>query len=184
MPAQPSLILFIALSLDGRIADGRGSVDWLEGFEDSLADFPDFFASIGSLLMGRATLDFIRSHPWPYEDRPLYALSRSDLAPPPPQWPPIPITTVRGSPGEVLSTIRADMHARGDTRDIWLVGGAGAAGPFLAEGLVDAMRLTVIPVTLGGGPRLWPDGVSGRFTLRGVRHFPSGAAELRYTASR
>lgn len=40
-------------------------------------------------------------------------------------------------------------------RDVWIGGGADAAGQYLAAGLVDALELHVVPVLLGGGSRLF-----------------------------
>ena len=40
-------------------------------------------------------------------------------------------------------------------KDVALAGGAGVAGQYLAAGLVDEMLLSVVPVLLGGGERLF-----------------------------
>jgi len=51
---------------------------------------------------------------------------------------------------------RARQAARG--KDVALAGGASAARQYLAAGLVDEMELSLVPVLLGSGERLW-DGV-------------------------
>lgn len=48
---------------------------------------------------------------------------------------------------------RARTAAAG--KDIWIGGGAEAAGQYLAAGLVDEMELHVVPLLLGGGSRLF-----------------------------
>lgn len=51
--------LYIALSLDGYIADCNGSVDWIKGHDESVepADtFTPFFASVDTVIMGKRTL--------------------------------------------------------------------------------------------------------------------------------
>lgn len=54
--------LFIAMSLDGYIADSKGKVDWLEG-QDENVESPDiygeFIKDIDTVIMGRNTYDQI-----------------------------------------------------------------------------------------------------------------------------
>ena len=45
-------------------------------------------------------------------------------------------------------------------QDIWLAGGASVANQYLAAGLVDELDLSIAPVLLGGGERLF-EGVGG-----------------------
>jgi dihydrofolate reductase len=60
------------------------------------------------------------------------------------------------------------------------IGGANLAGQALAAGLVDELRLLVVPVVLGGGKPWHPKGVSLPIRLVESRHFASGVAYLRY----
>ena len=43
-----------------------------------------------------------------------------------------------------------------------------------------ALRPDVVPVLLGGGPRLLPDGVSGAWNLASSTRMPYGALGLHY----
>lgn len=56
------VILYIAVSVDGYIADRNGSVDWIKG-QDKTVDpedtFTPFFDSIGTVIMGKRTYDQI-----------------------------------------------------------------------------------------------------------------------------
>ncbi|HEY1001826.1 MAG TPA: dihydrofolate reductase family protein [Streptosporangiaceae bacterium] len=50
----------------------------------------------------------------------------------------------------------------------------------MAAGLVDDLRLAVVPVLLGGGRRLLPDGVSGAWDLASSTTLPDGTLDLHY----
>jgi dihydrofolate reductase len=60
------------------------------------------------------------------------------------------------------------------------VGGADLAGQAIKAGLVDEVRLFLVPVVVGGGKRALPDGVCSDLELLDTRRFASGAVYLRY----
>jgi dihydrofolate reductase len=51
----------------------------------------------------------------------------------------------------------------------------------LQHGLVDELHLLLYPLTVGGGKRLFPDGIPARFTLAETRSYPTGVVGLLYT---
>ena len=56
---------------------------------------------------------------------------------------------------------------------------------FLELGLVDEIRLTMVPILLGDGLRLFGDPVSEqRWNLKNVAAYRNGFVELHYTAAR
>ena len=50
----------------------------------------------------------------------------------------------------------------------------------LADGLVDELHLFVFPLALGAGPRLFSDGVEGKFSLVETDSYENGALHLVY----
>jgi dihydrofolate reductase len=69
-------------------------------------------------------------------------------------------------------------------RNIWLVGGAMLCQHFLELGLVDEIRLTIAPVLLGEGLRLFGDSLTEeRWNLKDVVAYKNGFVELTYSAS-
>lgn len=56
------VILYVAVSLDGYIADAQKSVHWIKGQDDSaemLDTYTPFFASVDTVIMGKRTYDQI-----------------------------------------------------------------------------------------------------------------------------
>lgn len=170
--AVPRLSVFIACSLDGYIADAGGSLDWLDAAAASDEDYgyEAFIADVDALAMGRATYDFIAHlDPLPFGDRPLYVFT---TRPPQPRdgitfWSPTPDDAVRA-------------WAEAGHRRIYVDGGH-LISRFLSAGLIDDMCITVVPQLLGGGHRLFHDGIPpSAWRLTGVQHWPSGMANLTY----
>ena len=62
---------------------------------------------------------------------------------------------------------QAKDAARG--RDIWLAGGAGAVNQYLAAGLVDEIDISIAPVIVGAGARLFDGLKPGTLKLRQIR---------------
>ena len=60
------------------------------------------------------------------------------------------------------------------------VGGAELAGQALAAGLVDLLRVYMVPVVVGGGTRLLPDGLQLELELVDQHRFTDGTVHLLY----
>jgi len=84
-------------------------------------------------------------------------------------------TRVFRDAGEAAKTLKAELG-----RDILVLNSAKLIQSMLAAGLVDDLRLVVVPVLLGGGLRLLPDGVSGGWDLASSTMLPDGALGVHY----
>ena len=79
------VILYIAVSLDGFIADRQGGVDWLErasnGEEDS--GYDEFIQKVDTVLMGYKTYHQVTTQlspdQWPYQGLTTYVLTHRHL---------------------------------------------------------------------------------------------------------
>ncbi|MEP0986910.1 dihydrofolate reductase family protein [Ekhidna sp.] len=145
--------VYIATSLDGRIADKNDGIAWLDAIpipEGEDMGYYAFTKNIDALVMGRNTFQTVLGFDveWPYK-KPVFVLSHSMKE--------IPKShegkafLVNGTLTEVLKHI----HAQGHTR-LYIDGGATIQS-FLKEDLIDEMIITTFPIVLGGGPTLFAD---------------------------
>lgn len=170
--------VFIATSLDGFIARSDGAIDWLERVPDDGDDhgYAAFLARMDGLVMGRATFETVLGFegPWPYV-KPVVVMSRSLKQQDVPQHLTGAVRVHSGSPREVLS----DLGAEGWTKAY--VDGGLLIQSFLADGLIEDLVVTRVPVLLGRGRPLFGD-VSGDVVLEHVstQSFRSGLVQSHY----
>jgi dihydrofolate reductase len=95
-----------------------------------------------------------------------------------PAW--SPTTVIRGDVARELGAIK-----EGPGADMLVAGSGQLVRQLLADGLVDELRLMVFPVVLGGGKRLFADGVpTTSLQLTEAKPVgPAGVIVLTYTAS-
>jgi dihydrofolate reductase len=171
MTERPRISVYIAHSVDGYIADAEGSLDWLftrAGTEDY--GYAEFMAGIDGLAMGRGTWDFIADEPdLPFEGRPVYVFTTRDAVPRDG------VTFWSRTADEAV----AEWQAAGLTH-VYVDGGR-LISEFLEAGYVDDLTLTVVPVLLGSGSRLF-QAIPVLTSLRFVSAMPydSGLVMLRY----
>jgi dihydrofolate reductase/CYTH domain-containing protein len=175
--AMPEITLYIAASLDGYIADRDGGIRWLPAVEPGTADdfgYTEFYTRVAGLVMGRATYEQVLGlGAWPYEGKPVYVLSRN------PPAGPLPAGVEFAADADALAE-----RMRICQGTIWLVGGGSAIAAFRERGLIDEYDVTVVPVLLGGGIRLFEPVVGATaepLYLREAGPAPQGCMRLRYT---
>lgn len=179
------VIFYTATTLDGYLADASDSLDWLfavPGGEGGDADFHAFLDGIGVLVQGSATYEWVLGHEdlldhperWPtfYGPRPTWVFTSRTLRG-------VPGADIRFASGPVSDAWPQIRDAAGDL-DVWVVGGGDLAGQFADAGLLDEIRVSVAPATLGEGKPLLPRRLGpDRLTLTGVRR-AGQFAELTY----
>ncbi|GGI78530.1 dihydrofolate reductase family protein [Legionella impletisoli] len=141
------IILYIATSQDGFIADKTGDVDWLPPPKDDhdleIVGYKKLMQRIDIILMGRRGFkQIIGFGNWGWTDKQTYVFSKQDLEAPIPC-----ITITKDSPNQFIQKIRENNN----NKDIWLLGSANLAKSFAEVGLIDEIILTIIPQTLGEG---------------------------------
>ena len=143
--------VYIAVSLDGFIADKDGGIDFLSSTPNPDNDdfgFAKFMESVDGLIMGRKTFETVCGFggEWGYSKR-VFVLSNTMAAVPPGYDDKAEIVT-----GEMGSILRS-LSERGYI-NMYIDGGITVQS-FLREGLIDEIIITTIPVILGGGSPLF-----------------------------
>ncbi len=156
--------LYVATSIDGFIADERGSVDWLAAYPGEPVLFERFTRDIGTIVSGRTTYDQGRDIGWPAGKSTIVVTSRP--------LPPAPDVTAYDGP---LDSLVARLRAQHD--DIWVIGGGKLMAAFLDAGAVDRLAIFVVPIALGRGTPLFA-GLERRHPLRFVSAGPHGESGI------
>jgi len=170
---MPRITAFIHLTLDGVMQaparpdedcrDGFGHGGWAAGYADAdqMKVVGQSMANTGALLLGRRTYeDFYKV--WPNRtDNPFtpilnntlkYVASHDGDMPLP--W--MNSKLLAGNAEETVAELR-----RATGKDIVILGSGMLVQSLLRQGLVDQLMLTIHPIVLGKGRRLFPDGGAG-----------------------
>jgi dihydrofolate reductase len=178
-----------ATTIDGYLADSSDSLDWLfavPGAAEAESAFPAFLEGIGVLVMGSTTYQWVYDHEnlaehpdrWKasYGDRAVFVLTTREL-------PVVGEGSVRLRAGSVHD-LWPEIVAAAGAKDVWIVGGGDVVGQFADADLLDEVRVSIAPVTLGSGKPLLPRRLeSDRLTLESVAQ-TGQFAELVYSIRR
>jgi dihydrofolate reductase len=176
------LTLHVVSSLDGFIARKDNSVSWLDGYRRvyepgvsiSEEEAAEFVKRIDCYVLGSRTYEHALELGWPYGDTPTVVVTGRKLS--------RTKKTVEFVSGDLKTLLNEKLAPR--YRNIWLVGGAMLSQRFLELGLVDEIRLTIAPILLGDGVRLFGGSLAEqRWDLKNVVAYKNGFVELSYSAS-
>jgi dihydrofolate reductase len=176
-----TVTLHMVSSLDGFIAKPDNSVAWMDtgsvyeaGVSISAEEIASFLKGIDCYVMGSRTYEHALELGWPYGDTPVVVVSSRE-------WPAA-RKSVEFYSGDLETLVDVKLAPR--YGNIWLVGGARLCQRFLELGLVDEIRLTIAPVLLGEGLRLFGIMTETRWNLKNVVAYKNGFVELTYSARR
>ena len=176
------LIYSAIASLDGYVADERGTWDWSMPDEEVHAFVNDLMRPVGTHLYGRRMYEVLVAWEtiddpapvmrdfaqlWRAADKVVYSRTLESVA----------SARTRIEREFDPDAVRA-LKAAAD-RDI-LIGGPELAAVALRAGLVDEIHLLLSPVVVGGGKPMLPDGLRVDLDLQAERRFGNGVVHLHY----
>jgi dihydrofolate reductase len=171
--------LHVVSSLDGFIARKDNSVSWLEvngsvyeaGISISEEEAATFVKAIDCYVLGSRTYEHALELGWPYGDTPTVVVTSRE-------WPPA-RESVEFYSGDLKTLVDVKLAPR--FQNIWLVGGAMLCQRFLELDLVDKIRLTIAPVLLGDGLRLFGGSLTEkRWDLKNMVAYKNGFVALEH----
>ncbi len=174
------LSLFIATSLDGYIAGPGDDLSFLKRVEKEGEDYgyARFTDTIDTLIIGRKTYDYVvreigASH-YDNGEREVYVITRTGR--------PVAGKTIfhTGSPADLVRQLKSESG-----KGIYCDGGAEVIHELLQYDLVDELTVSVIPVLLGSGTRLFKDGRPEQgLELMNAKSYDTGLIQIHYRRKR
>lgn len=142
------LILYIAASLDGKIARKNGAVDWLPDPSGEDYGYQELYDSIDTTLMGYKTYQTCLGFgEWHFKDKTNWVFSRNQSSPC--------ISEARLVSEDPVKFVRELKKESG--KAIWLVGGGQLITLLHDAGLIDEYIIAFVPLILGEGIALFPE---------------------------
>lgn len=162
------------MSLDGYIATKDNSLQFLSLVEKEGEDYGynEFVKSVDTIIIGRKTYEKVieMGFEYPHTDKDLYIMSR----------------TSKPSFGKFiyytgnLSTLVHQLKKK-TSKNIYCDGGAEIANELMKNNLIDEYIISVIPILLGEGIKLFNDGrMEQKLELISTKQFEKGLVQLHY----
>lgn len=164
------------MSLDGYIAKPNDDLSFLNLVERQGEDYgyADFISEIDTVIVGRKTYDYVLKEIGPshYDNgnRDVYVITRTER-------PQIGRTIFYN--GDIPGLIKRLKNESG--KNIYCDGGAELINELMMHSLIDGFVISVIPILLGVGTRLFQDGIpEQRLEFISAQTFETGLAQLIY----
>ena len=168
--------LFIATSLDGYIAKPDDDLSFLRLMEKEGEDYgyEEFTNTIDTVIVGRRTYDYVLEEIGPSHynngQRDVYVITRTER----PQ-----VGKTIFYTGDITELVKRLKSEKG--KNIYCDGGAEIINELLKHDLIDEFIISVIPVLLGDGIKLFKDGrPEQRLEFITAKTFETGLIQLYY----
>lgn len=170
--------IHLVSSVDGFIATKDNSINWFEtrdfyeaGVEEVTPEaIAQFLSSIDCYIIGARTYELTLQIGWPYGDTRTVVLTHQNFK------------SERSNVESYRGDLKTLLNERlSNCKNIWVAGGARVARDFIEQGLADDLRLSILPIMLGDGLRLFDQMGSERLMhLKKSTAYQSGLVELWY----
>lgn len=150
------VILFIAETLDGYIAEENGNIDYLidndfTSGEDNDREYEKLVKHVDSVVMGRKTYDQVANKlspdSYPYDDFDNYIMTRQPIDD---------VGNLHCVDGDIVDLVNG-LKKRSSSKDIWIIGGSSIIAPLVNSDLIDVYQIGIVPIILGKGIPLFSD---------------------------
>lgn len=146
------IILYIATSLDGYIAEEDGAIDFLTAESSpEVGEFDSYtqlLERIDTVVLGRTTYDQLVNElmpdQYPYEEQKSYIITHHPIE----GTDQLIFTDER--PEQLIQRLKSE-----EGKDIWIIGGGQIIAPLIANNLIDEYVITTVPIILGKGISLF-----------------------------
>lgn len=168
------LILYISCSLDGFIAKPEDDLSFLSLVQKEGEDYgySDFIKTVDTVIVGRRTYDWVvgQGYEFPHLDKESYIITRKEL---PAQG------NLRFYNGDIKTLVNNLKIKNG--KNIFCDGGAEVVNELLKHNLIDEIILSIIPILLGNGIRLFREQqFEKRLSLISSKAYDTGLVQLHY----
>ncbi len=164
-------------SLDCMIAKEDNSVSWFDTTDlyEKGMPVPEGFPEVDCFVMGSRTyehaLELSKEYGWVYGDVPTVVTTARKL--------PVERPSVELYAGGLPELVNGRL--RPNYKNVWLVGGAALTKAFLRLELAHEIRMTILPIILGGGVTFFDHiGREQQLHLKDATAFKNGMVELWY----
>jgi dihydrofolate reductase len=165
-------------SLDNFIARTDGGYDWILMGDEVMSEFPKFFASFDTILIGRNSYDqtLLQSPETGQETAGFMGMKTYVFSRTMKESPNAGVKIISDNVGEFVRSLKNESG-----KDIWLFGGGILAASLLRERLVDEISVAIQPILLGSGIPLFPDiGMQVDLRLLESKTYKNGIVGLKY----
>ena len=174
------LSLFIATSLVGYIAKPNDDLSFLKLVEKEGEDYgyAEFTANIDTIILGRRTYDWVlreigTSH-YDNGERNVYVITRTEKQS---------VGNTKFFTGNLTELVQQLKSENG--KNIYCDGGAEIVNELLISDLIDEFIVSIVPVLVGDGTRLFKDGrPEQQLELVNTKTFDTGLIQLHYKRKR
>jgi dihydrofolate reductase len=174
MTTDRKVILYIATSLDGYIAKPNDDLSFLSIVQQDGEDYgyADFLNSVDTVILGRKTYDWVMTQvsEFPHADKNSFIITRTAR-------PSIDKTNFyTGKLKDLVARLKTEQG-----KNIFVDGGAEIVNELLKENLIDEFIISVIPILVGNGTKLFKDGrPEQKLELVSTKQFDKGLTQIHY----